>query len=538
MAEVSYVPGDRTAIAGDGCWVLIDASPDSAVVAEIWRRIAAPGASLDGLIAGVMQFGLAHVPDFVLLVADTDGRRHLICRGSGSAAVEEPDGRTQRVSGAGLGTWLDYPMPAGVRCVAIGEPATERSLLLPASAGIFLASSVIVDLTATGHHSRPMPIAPAPAVAAPAPGPVPVPGPALAWAPAADPLPQQPVTVQAMPAQAMGAPAGPEGNEPDGDGYDFLFEATQMRSVEDAAIRSDHGGEPLFSFPGGATSFPGPEPPAQRWSAAPEGGLPEQASGIGTSGIGKGGMIESVPWASAPQPGLPGGPAPASLDPGSTLPPRALMSTITIPPPFLPGTGPGATAAGGGLAGGGAATPEPAGAENTETIRRGSLPAPMPVAALADRIGPTVQALLCPSGHVSPPNCITCRACAEPLPQQEPVLVPRPALGVLRLSTGDVITLDRSVVMGRNPRSELAGDERPHVVKLPSGDGEISRTHLIVTLDGWHVLVTDLQSTNGTLVELPGRLPERLRPKEAMPIPNGALVTLADGIYFRFEVTR
>src|ERR1044071_9441037 len=78
MADVSYVPGGRTAIAGDSCWALIDAAPDSAVVAEIWRRMSlngpssqelreqVPGALLQALIAGVMQFGFAHMPDFVL----------------------------------------------------------------------------------------------------------------------------------------------------------------------------------------------------------------------------------------------------------------------------------------------------------------------------------------------------------------------------------------------------------------------------------------------------------------------------------------
>jgi hypothetical protein len=57
-----------------------------------------------------------------------------------------------------------------------------------------------------------------------------------------------------------------------------------------------------------------------------------------------------------------------------------------------------------------------------------------------------------------------------------------------------------------------------------------------VTLDGWHVLVTDLKSTNGTLVTLPGREPERLRPSEPMPIQPGTRVTLAEGIDFLYEV--
>ena len=132
-----------------------------------------------------------------------------------------------------------------------------------------------------------------------------------------------------------------------------------------------------------------------------------------------------------------------------------------------------------------------------------------------------------------------CRRCAAPLPQ-DTVIVPRPVLGVLRLSVGDEITLDRDVVMGRSPRADFTGadgEERPHVVKLPSADGDISRTHLRVSLDGWHVLVTDLNSTNGTLVTLPGRDPEQLRPGEPTPIQPGTVVTLADGIDFRYEVT-
>jgi FHA domain len=172
------------------------------------------------------------------------------------------------------------------------------------------------------------------------------------------------------------------------------------------------------------------------------------------------------------------------------------------------------------------------------TVSRADLAEQAVRSAPPDRIGPSVSALICPAGHVNPPSEAACRQCGEPLPN-DTVIVPRPVLGVLRLSTGDVITLDRDVVMGRNPRSDFTGDdgeERPHVVKLPSADGDISRTHLRVSLDGWHVLVTDLNSTNGTLVTLPGRDPEQLRRGETVPIRPGTVVTLADGIDFRYEV--
>ncbi len=156
-----------------------------------------------------------------------------------------------------------------------------------------------------------------------------------------------------------------------------------------------------------------------------------------------------------------------------------------------------------------------------------------------DRIGPVLPALICPAGHVNPPSGAACRRCGAPLPH-DPVPVPRPVLGVLRLSLGGVITLDRGVIMGRNPRADFAGPdgvERPHVVRLPSADGDISRNHVRVDLDGWHVLVTDLNSTNGTLVTLPGREPQQLRPGEPVPIQPNTVVTLADGIDFRYEVT-
>ena len=200
-------------------------------------------------------------------------------------------------------------------------------------------------------------------------------------------------------------------------------------------------------------------------------------------------------------------------------------------PPWLSGPG--------GSAPPGQAPPGQAPGESGSTVKRAELPDFVAVTTPPDRIGPVVPALLCPSGHVNPPSGATCRRCGAPLPH-DPVPVPRPVLGVLRLSLGDVITLDRGVLMGRNPRTDFAGtdgEERPHVVKLPSADGDISRTHLRVTLDGWHVLVTDLNSTNGTLVTLPGRDPQQLRPGEPVPIQPGTVVALADGIDFRYEVT-
>jgi hypothetical protein len=169
------------------------------------------------------------------------------------------------------------------------------------------------------------------------------------------------------------------------------------------------------------------------------------------------------------------------------------------------------------------------------TVSRAALSSMMDGPAPA---GNVVQAVKCQHGHLSPPMAVSCRVCGFPLMGQAPITVPRPTLGVLRLSTGDVVPLDRTVIMGRNPKPDEANDaERPHVVRLPSPGHDISRTHVEIRLDGWHVLLTDLNSVNGTVVTPPWQEPQRLRPNEAVPIEPGTVVSLADEVTFRYEVT-
>jgi hypothetical protein len=124
------------------------------------------------------------------------------------------------------------------------------------------------------------------------------------------------------------------------------------------------------------------------------------------------------------------------------------------------------------------------------------------------------------------------------LPPQQPVELPRPQLGVLRLSNGDTVALDRAAILGRNPRlpAGYAG-EQPNLVRLSDPGKDISSQHLEVTLDYWHVLVTDLGSTNGTEVILPGQMPITLRANDPMTIEPGTRVVLAGVFDFVFEVT-
>lgn len=494
MTDASYVPGDRTVIAGDRCWVLIDAVPDSAVVAEIWPRMQREP-ELDALVASLLRLGFDHVPDFVLLVA-AGSRHRLICRGRASATLAG-GGPPERVDGAGLATWLERQVAGDVRQVVLGEPPAGPELRLPVSAGVFLARCVVVDL-ATGTRDR-----------------------GAASAPAVMP---SAVVAQAPPGVARAVTAGEDLTDLDGGSggtrYDYLFGATEARTVEDAAVRlaDESDADVPSARPAAAGRAPAPRharpsgPPGAPWPPGPPGPLrvPAPPEPPEPPGPATGGLIDAVPW----------GPGADDMPSGPTRVARVPGRPVGFVPEAI-GRSP--------------APADPDDDVDGSTVVRGEPLRLAPGPAAPDRIGPTVHALLCPDSHVNPPTSSACRQCGVPLPPQDPVTILRPVLGVLRLSTGDVITLDRGVVMGRSPRTEFRGAERPHVVKLPSGDGEVSRTHLEVSLDGWHVLVTDLHSTNGTIVVLPGRDPARLRPGEPMPIQPGTLVIVAVDIDFRYE---
>ena len=151
---------------------------------------------------------------------------------------------------------------------------------------------------------------------------------------------------------------------------------------------------------------------------------------------------------------------------------------------------------------------------------------------------PLVLAVRCPAGHPSPPHARRCRTCDREIPPQQPFPTPRPPLGVLRISTGGVVPLDRGVLLGRAPQvnEELPANQRPHLVQVGGADRDISRNHAEVVLEGWHVLVRDLGSTNGTTVTLPGEEPVRLRPTEDQGIEPGSVITLADEVSLTYEV--
>jgi hypothetical protein len=100
----------------------------------------------------------------------------------------------------------------------------------------------------------------------------------------------------------------------------------------------------------------------------------------------------------------------------------------------------------------------------------------------------------------------------------------------LELSTGGREQLDQPLVIGRAPSATaLAGGKIPRLVTMTTPNQDISRTHAQISVEGGTVVVTDLHSSNGTIVTLPGRAAQKLREGETTPVIPGTIIDLGDG---------
>jgi len=116
------------------------------------------------------------------------------------------------------------------------------------------------------------------------------------------------------------------------------------------------------------------------------------------------------------------------------------------------------------------------------------------------------------------------------LPATEPVVAPPPpATFALRLPSGDTLPLDVPVLVGRRPVAQrVASGAEPRLATVVSPAQEVSSTHVRIEQSGDAVVVTDLRSTNGTIVTGPSGA-RRLRPGESIVVLAGARVEIGDG---------
>ena len=125
------------------------------------------------------------------------------------------------------------------------------------------------------------------------------------------------------------------------------------------------------------------------------------------------------------------------------------------------------------------------------------------------------------------------------IPGQPPApSVTAPAVARLVFSSGETVDVDRAVLVGRAPEARrFTSTDQPRLVTVPSPHQEISSTHVEVRpgsgADHGSAVVTDLGSTNGTVLTQPGLDEEELQPGMAVQLLPGAVIDLGDGVTIR-----
>jgi hypothetical protein len=484
-----------------------------ATVEQIWRDLGGGrglSAVIDALV-GVFGMSLSGLPSFaVVSLAESDAVRTAL-RGDVSARLWLPgDDEPVAISGSGVTSWNERAFGHADRAeLAIGIPGSDD--LLPIVEGVVRTGRLLVEalgddggdgsvrvLPRVGSRPEPRPLAAeAPSEPAPAGGPL-----EEAAAVRAEAVPEQDELARAA-STPVSLPVPPSDPVPG------------LGSVPVPELPVDAAGS--------VSSLVDPEPePAPASSPEPAAPAPEAARGAETLVAEEAPneydrllfgetVLSSVEAAAvrAEEPELTvsdaSAPAPAPIPP-------SLAGSVPPPPPPLAGSVP----------------PPPPPPPPGDLI--GSLPSfeagPAPSPVLGDHDGETVlvediQHLLgglpapSPLMHGAPP--------ARPVPQL--VIAGRPSL-----------PLDRTAVVGTRPRlSRVQGDKAPQLVAVESPNGEVSRSHVELRVEGSNVLAVDLNSTNGTVLLREGSDPVRLQPAEPSILVPGDRIDLGDGVILGFE---
>ncbi|MEM7093590.1 MAG: FHA domain-containing protein [Actinomycetota bacterium] len=252
------------------------------------------------------------------------------------------------------------------------------------------------------------------------------------------------------------------------------------------------------------------QPPA---AASFDGGQPA-AEGIVFADDTPAGAVAAPPSPVASSPVAPVAPSPVTPKPANGASRTAIIPPPMpedaplpqVPPQFQPDTEPGPQAA-------------------PVAVQAPVLDTPPPPSS---QPGPVmVLGVVCARGHHNHPQATFCSQCGVRIGEhQTTVLVngPRPALGVLVVDDGTTVSIERDLIMGRDPashpdvRSGLAG-----AMVMPDDSLALSRRHARIILDEWSVIVSDLGSSNGTWLN---RGPN---PQEWARVEAGTAVQLEPG---------
>lgn len=483
--RVTYVPGTWVALSGPSVLAILQPAPPrvAGLLNRFWDAILRT-ASIQEVSAVLVEHDLAQLSSFGLFFWDADGL-HVLTKGQ----VRVTDAATNDVlaTGEGVVTWTETNLgPNAALRVALEPLPAQEMLSLPLVAGGALVSSLVLttapDSLAVTDQVGLFGIVPAEDVQ---------PGvPEHAAAELADPeLPEHALVPEP---EDAGEPEVAEGAEAAEDSDLAGLEPEQGEAVEpehsDAAA-----GEPEEPQDGDQVEEAQPSP--QVIEALP-GDVFEPE------------LVAEAAVIAVPEPVVEAAPVIAEdsftgpLDPNAPLFNKAepVAESLVPPPPMA--AAPVASA-----------TPPP------------------PPAPVNDQ-GGLVSAVVCNQGHPNPVGAQTCRVCRGQV-GDIPRLVPKPKLAVIRSSFGTSVDLNGPVIIGRAP--DTKGEAGVGVLKVPSPNTDISRSHLRVQPAGWQVQVEDLHSTNGSLLAIPGQQPFRLTPGVPTDVPIGSIVDLGDGIQIRID---
>ena len=553
MSGHEYRPGGWTALVTDDALALLPPGVSEDVARELWQ-LSATGTRLGAWVEYLAAAGISALPSFAMVEAHPEGLRVLV---RGEVDVEQ-DGRV--VSGRGLTTWREELLPAAD--VTVRAETTDAGWLpvtggiVRASAARLLASPQPAPAPPEDEEDVELTVARMPALAAavgvrpataPATGPaadagtagavadasdappaggllaaVPPapdvrPAPASAPVPATLPTPAPPAAAPATPDPALAAaPPAVAPTTPD------PAPAPVPASDAETAATADEPDDESDEAPPAPPAPPVPPSPP----APPAPPVPSPVDAVAEEEPEDSDDYDFLLWSTEQVHAHRSGQEPApDAEPGDAEPAAAVpaepaepaepglpdLEATRLPEPEEDATG---TFAPGGI---------------IDSVPGLSRPA-APVGAPVD-LPPPPAAEPGDDGDHDGETIATSEIPATATPvAHEPA--PRPAPGVeLVLSTGPRIEMDRPVLLGRAPEAtRFAGTEVPRLVSVSNPERDISSTHVEVRPAGGHVVVTDMNSTNGTVVHLPDQPSFRLQPGTGVPVGPGAVIELGVGV--------
>lgn len=149
---------------------------------------------------------------------------------------------------------------------------------------------------------------------------------------------------------------------------------------------------------------------------------------------------------------------------------------------------------------------------------------------VSDAQAPDEDTIIVAQRRALPPETTPSRAAERAEPAADVVIGVAPTPYRIRVGDQVPIPLTVPVYIGRNPRSpRITTGAGPRLIPAPSPQREVSNTHVEIRQHGLSVIVTDLGSTNGTIVNTPGSARLRLRQGESVVVIPGTVVDIGDG---------